>query len=71
MGAERICMKKVVSEETLEYDEEERCHHVTKQNCYQVFKTVYKKAVVSSPEKTTRRASSQISGNPKHYSGMG
>ena len=43
---ERVCMKKVVAEETVQYDEEERCHHVDRENCYQVFRTVYKKAVV-------------------------
>ncbi len=35
-SGERVCMKKVVTEETIEYDQEERCHHVTQENCYQV-----------------------------------
>ena len=36
-----ICMKKVVMEEETAWDYEEKCHHVTTQNCYQAFRTEY------------------------------
>ncbi len=36
-----ICMKKVVMEEETAWDYEEKCHHVTAQNCYQAFKTEF------------------------------
>lgn len=37
-----ICMKKVVMEEETQWDYEDRCHHVTTQNCYEAFKTEFK-----------------------------
>ncbi len=41
-----FCMKKVMLIEQVEYDEQIKCEHATKQNCYQVYKTVFKQTKV-------------------------
>ncbi len=48
-----ICMKKVVLEEEIQWDYEERCHHVKEENCYTAYKTVFKPQKVSCSAHTT------------------
>ena len=40
------CIKKVVMEERMVWDNEMRCHHVMQKNCHKTYETVYKQEQV-------------------------